>query len=361
MENFELIKYVLLSLFLVFLFGKALGNIIENFTSGFRKNSGSQKNKIDLDTLIRQKEQILRTQEGLVGPPAHARNENHRKKSPTLKAYQLSFKEASANNNKSTIEDLTKSLELFDNLQWGDGPIFNTLSKKIKETYAITIDPTIILNHFKIIFEKGILISNDKTYLYNEIKETIIFTTLLHQLYRESQQQVGDLLNKLSSTASTTTKCYALAFEVFILRDMKSSDQEIFENLSINHDFSLLKRINSKEIEKSLNHFIFNKKKKELEKSKSFFTKIGMEAQLISSIIPFKDLDNFSTLNDALEIFSLPKESTIDEVKKRYKQLALLRHPDKLAGKKIPEELKKQAHKNFTILQKAYDIIKSEI
>lgn len=50
------------------------------------------------------------------------------------------------------------------------------------------------------------------------------------------------------------------------------------------------------------------------------------------------------------EILGIPKESTAEDIKKAYRKLALLKHPDKNPGDA-------QAAENFHQLQKAYEVL----
>jgi len=276
-----------------------------------------------------------------------------------LRLIPKAFELASSSGDEAKKEDLKKTLELFDNLQWGDGPVFGTLSKKIKEKFLANIDSSVVLKHFRELIAKDTFIYENKTYIHSDILETIIFKSILHEFYSELKKLEGAVLKKLSDMAFTNTKCYSLAFEMFLLRDKNVKDEEIFQRLGALKENSLLKDISDQEVHKSLNHFLYNKEKKCFEKSKHFFSKVGKDAQLVATIIPFREIEHDEDIDSALEIFALPKGAGPDLVKKRYKELALSRHPDRLAGKNIPEGLQKQAHVNFTTLQRAYDIIKA--
>lgn len=49
-----------------------------------------------------------------------------------------------------------------------------------------------------------------------------------------------------------------------------------------------------------------------------------------------------------------------DQIKKRYRQLVLEYHPDKIASKGLPEEFMKFANDKFREIQEAYEVIKKE-
>jgi len=49
-----------------------------------------------------------------------------------------------------------------------------------------------------------------------------------------------------------------------------------------------------------------------------------------------------------------------EQIKKRYRKLALEYHPDRIASKGLPEEFNKFAHDKFREIQEAYEILKRE-
>jgi DnaJ like chaperone protein len=60
--------------------------------------------------------------------------------------------------------------------------------------------------------------------------------------------------------------------------------------------------------------------------------------------------------NKAYELLSVPMNSSIEEVKKAYRELAKIYHPDKVRDKKLKEKAKQQ----FQIITEAYETIKKE-
>lgn len=58
------------------------------------------------------------------------------------------------------------------------------------------------------------------------------------------------------------------------------------------------------------------------------------------------------------EILGVSPSATIDEIKKAYRKLAALHHPDKYSH--LGEEHQKAAHQRFLVIQQAYDAIKKQ-
>jgi curved DNA-binding protein CbpA len=61
-------------------------------------------------------------------------------------------------------------------------------------------------------------------------------------------------------------------------------------------------------------------------------------------------------VNDPYEVLGLPRSATVDEVKKRYRELAVKYHPDKYAG----NELSDLAQEKMKAINEAYDTILRE-
>lgn len=65
-----------------------------------------------------------------------------------------------------------------------------------------------------------------------------------------------------------------------------------------------------------------------------------------------------SKLANAYQLFKLPPESTIEEIKLRYRELAMKWHPDKWTTDTITNQ--NVAKRNFQKLQAAYELIKKD-
>ena len=61
-------------------------------------------------------------------------------------------------------------------------------------------------------------------------------------------------------------------------------------------------------------------------------------------------------MNDPYEVLGVPRNATVDEVKKRYRELAVKYHPDKYSG----NELSDLAQEKMKAINEAYDAIMRE-
>ena len=63
-------------------------------------------------------------------------------------------------------------------------------------------------------------------------------------------------------------------------------------------------------------------------------------------------------MKDLYEILGVSKQSSQDEIKKAYRKLMSENHPDKLAGRGLPESMRELAEERTREISHAYDVIK---
>ncbi|WP_372966129.1 co-chaperone DjlA [Marinobacter sp.] len=71
---------------------------------------------------------------------------------------------------------------------------------------------------------------------------------------------------------------------------------------------------------------------------------------------------NYSTsqqLDDAYKVLGMPSSASDAEIKRAYRKLMSENHPDKLAGRGIPESMREMAEERTQEISHAYDIIKA--
>ncbi len=77
-------------------------------------------------------------------------------------------------------------------------------------------------------------------------------------------------------------------------------------------------------------------------------------------VYPARSKDSYVAKRDYYEVLGVPKDSTKDDIKKAYRKLAILNHPDKNPGDKAAEERFKEATEAYEVLgdeqkRQAYD------
>jgi DnaJ-domain-containing protein 1 len=111
------------------------------------------------------------------------------------------------------------------------------------------------------------------------------------------------------------------------------------------------------DIKSIFNKFMFSEDKSEYLTCEQFCESLVIESKAISFISPIPKLLSSSDLKTAYRIFSATAQTPSSEIKKKYKQMALNKHPDKLSSFGIPKKYENIAAENFTRLKAAYDII----
>jgi DnaJ like chaperone protein len=62
-------------------------------------------------------------------------------------------------------------------------------------------------------------------------------------------------------------------------------------------------------------------------------------------------------LENAFGVLGVPYSASFQEVKKAYRKLMSMHHPDKLAAKGLPESMRKMANEKTQNIQRAYELI----
>ena len=107
-----------------------------------------------------------------------------------------------------------------------------------------------------------------------------------------------------------------------------------------------------------------NSKKEELLKTiaKAFGVS---EVELLNFINNIKNIKNTNSnkmdINQAYEILSLNQNANIQDVKKRYRELAKKYHPDVLNANNVSKEELEQGARNFQKVNEAYELIKKHL
>lgn len=67
-----------------------------------------------------------------------------------------------------------------------------------------------------------------------------------------------------------------------------------------------------------------------------------------------------SKTDHVYDVLGCKRDDSVDEIKRRYRHLVHTYHPDKIAGKGLPDEFTQLAQEKFQEIQAAYEVIKKE-
>ncbi|GHC29460.1 co-chaperone DjlA [Aidingimonas halophila] len=83
-----------------------------------------------------------------------------------------------------------------------------------------------------------------------------------------------------------------------------------------------------------------------------------IEAMLRGSTSEGRQASSGQSLQDAYSVLGVDPESSDAEIKRAYRRLMSENHPDKLAGKGLPESMREMAEERTREISNAYDVIK---
>ena len=72
-------------------------------------------------------------------------------------------------------------------------------------------------------------------------------------------------------------------------------------------------------------------------------------------------LESKTDVLGAFKIMGLTESSSKEEIKKRYRDLALAKHPDTFSNINIPPDLIKQASENFSRINSAFKLLMANL
>ena len=313
-----------------------------------------QKSNVNIDILIERQKQILRNGVTKAEPSPL---QKQKKTDNTMVAYQKHFQDLMEGDSKETeaIEDVKKIFSLFDGLQWGEGPHFESIKKKIKETFHVDIEQWEISSVLKDILKHDFLLSRKGTNLpsYREIVDLIELTAIVNRIFDEAISNGGPFIERLSlmwkMSSTDLIKGFCLALQKENSDSVESRQKILNKTIPVEHKdivkvFRILKSDDNK---------FFHKKALVLKDLRS-------KSEFFSILSPLEAPKDNKDLEGARKIFCIDEKASQEDVKQAYKQIAAKRHPDKLSSYDIPPDFEPIATKNFSIIQQAYDILLNE-
>jgi len=342
---------------LIVIFGALAAKIVLTYFSQFLDKLSGQNGKApDLDGLIEAKKHMIRTGEYSQytkenGPPplppallAGQKPEEHFKtllKNPTL--------------SETEKVDLKKIINLFEESTWGGGTQFEKIQMQFCKLTTVSLDNPFFMRAFRLINSRQLL---QELTSYHQAENLILCSAFLIKIINECIERQGPLLTFLGAKDKLGLLPLIRSLELLFLRQSKQSDLHLYAFL-LQSKLELpseLSRLNQDEKDRLLEKILKTPK----VSPELLFIKIIEEAQFFTSLSPLPSLKSAKDYEGAYALLGLKESSSDDEIKKRYRKLALERHPDKMAGRNIPKKYQELAHQNFTLIHQALDIISTE-
>ncbi len=343
---------------------KTFGPIIWDF---IRENFLGKKNqrKNDLDAMIRTKEAMLRRGETkatgkAITPGAGA---GRRFKTKTEELYTLEFEALSkSGGDEAKKESAKKMMELIGNGQWGEGPQFQEINKLVGGKIGREPELSLLSKHINSFINREVALSLDKPELptYEEVREALVVKILINILIDEAKSGDGALTKKIASRHGMQPKSIINAIDYMVTSSAKGSVKDLIKKI-LTGTVPKVTQLTPADLEKGSHILCIGADGKRFINGPTLMKMIEDQASLFESLTKIPPLKNKKDLRGALKIMGLGKNPEKADVKKRYKKLAQLKHPDRLASKGLSPDMEKIASENFAVIQEAYHIILDHI
>ncbi len=341
----DIIIRVLLGFAFIFFTLKVLGPIFINYLK--TKMPGYQPQENDIDAMIRRQKERLRLQYGL--PDTGSSDVGSKLLKTSTEADQsLVAVEAP----KSEV-----ITGLYKETRWGGGEFLKSIQSLISKNYSYTIADSKV-NSFILLSEKRkvlrFLSDNNQNNL-EAIRNYLSLLLIFMMMIEEVRSKDYTIISKIAKKCHMTPEAFALALQMKILAILSTkkniTEEKVYSANVILHQFA----------EESMTEAIESILRKEANiwarGHSLFIEEMALYINYATIIVPVASLTHKKDVENARLILGVKEDSTLDDIKKTYKKLALTRHPDILASQKLPKVLEKKAAQNFTMIQTAYDLL----
>ncbi|MCK5884795.1 MAG: J domain-containing protein [Bacteriovoracaceae bacterium] len=327
---------------LTFLVANLLGHLIRAILPGRKR----KRNSPDFDALVRQKENVLRSKEGIGGKKIITTSKGVKYESRIEELLSKELMRPETGGEKKA--DITKILSLFDAARWGEGKVFEEVRHKLAATYKVDFSPEKIAKTTNQLKKNNVFITLNCNALisYSEVIDLIGAELFLREILREIAGENSDFLLQFTRRSKTDITSVSKAATVVL--------SELFgDNISITE-------IIKKDIRLSPNDprdYLFMNKRRDVVDTIAISEKIITQATVIKALAPITRPAK-GDIKAQLAIFGANEDTGLESISKRYKKLALQLHPDRLSGMDLGVELNKIITENFSVMQEAYNELK---
>ena len=177
----------------------------------------------------------------------------------------------------------------------------------------------------------------------NISKNEILTFKKIFEFPKEDEKAIADIFNSAKEYAEDYTKIAQQVYDVF-----KYDRNLLFELL--NSLFSIA----------YADGYLHPKEKNMLLTISNIFKFSEKDFESILNIFQSKISRENTSIDSYYKILGISRESNIEEITKKYKELAKEYHPDRLQGMGLPKEFINLANNKLTAINEAYDKIKKD-
>lgn len=348
-----------------------IAKMIAPFVSDFFNPYKSKKSD-DLESMIKRKEELLRVT-GASGTVANhsattpAKNKGEERKLDYLDLVKSEFTYLSQKQNKTDLDrdrivEYKKMMGLLDSLQWGQSEELSALRRRFEKYFDFAVDESYLIKSLRYTLAHGALINEkQKPSGYEDLVEATIAMTL-HEIIKntflniESKEAIT-----LSKRWHTSVLILQKAWVLWIHEKTNSGTKDVVEKLvKINQPITAsdLMALFGFGVDGIPWKSILNESKR-IRKTSDVIDSIKEELATIKAINRLPDseeLDQKMAL-DLLGFEAIPAPGILS---RRYKRLARIMHPDRIASKGFPQEVMQQVNDNFRTIKAAYELLKAD-
>lgn len=326
-----------------------LGPIFMNYLK--KKIPGQYSHETDIDTLIRRQKERLRSQYGLSGDlqtSQNPKNNHHNQGSPDDDDDELSAHRLAPTNEMK---------QLYKETQWGGGEFLKELQTEITKTYSYTLAETKV-NAFILLCEKRNylrFLSVEHRQSKVAIKNYLVTLLIFFLIIEEAKDKNFTIIEKIAKKLTLPPGELALALQIKIL--MATALKKELKEDRIFSETLVLGQYSEETIKEAIESIAKREANLWAKSPSQLFEELTLALNYSSMLTPLPKLKSRKDIDTARSILGISKEATLDEIKKIYKKLALLKHPDKIVSQKLPKVLERKGIDRFNQIQEAYEVI----
>ena len=358
----ELIIRILMAIALMAILGKVIAPALFNFYRTLRQKDYTSAN--NLDFLIRMQEDRLRRGKKNLGPESMS-SQDLNTNFTLATAYQNEFKNASSGqdvNLKNNKEEIKKILNLIDELQWGNGKELSRMQSEIFRLIKEKIDVAKINHCCQLIFKSPKLATTMRAMALpnlQQIHQMVTIRTICEHftIYLAGHSTEGLPITKIwAQKVSGNLSSVNQGLDLFLQSIFGRSEEKIFQFLLESPGQFYLSHLPSHEVQHLLTTSIIHRHK--ILEWQTVQEKVLHYSKIVESIRPVPILENDQDFQLAQQILQVNSKDSWEIIKKKYKVLALNKHPDKIQFPYYTQKFNAIAKTNFQNIQRALDVLK---
>jgi len=318
-------KQIIIRLVISFVFiAFALRVLIPIIMTFLKRKLSSQSSQSDIDWMIKKQQDQLRAQYGITNPTGQ--KQSSKESTPPNTAITSYLKEVSQNISHNFSYTVGEN-KIQNFLTGADRrKIINFLSSKNQQNPLQKI---------------------------NFLSQALLVSLLTDEIIKKNFTMSQVFAKKLSISLYELS----MGVQIKILLHMKETnrtEEQVFSENYILHTFP------EDQINFAIDSIIQKESNLWAHSPSLLFEELSLYFHFASIVEPLPDIKNKADKQAALIILGCKENEPFDIIKKKYKKMALEKHPDKIMAQKLPPKLEKKGIDNFKKIQEAYEILSQE-